>query len=132
VVLLVLRHNDDDVVTEIDIHEALSVAAKAGSVGSCRLLWGGFSRRGRRRYFTTTITLPCPLHAAAWCWQLLDIVRLSIEEFKWNINQTDGSGNTPLCCSTYKPRPSGNGTLSSGQWCKCLAALPPFKSSRVW
>jgi hypothetical protein len=61
----------------------------------CRLLWGKLSQRGKRRYFQPTIDGYGARHIAA-NWRRFDLVRLFIQEFKWNINQENEYGHALL------------------------------------
>jgi ankyrin repeat protein len=100
-----MRHST---VTRQNINIALFYAVYRGCVESCRLLWKqGLGKRGKQKYIISNTNKKkqdppnsCsnhPLHSAVSLGRF-EIVRLFIQEFYWNVNQTNGHGNTPLSC----------------------------------
>jgi ankyrin repeat protein len=83
--------------------KAMCAAAEKGSgiddcnIEGCRLLWGKLSRRAQKKYFAAKISSHqgSALGVASYGGNL-KMVRLFIEEFEWNINQTVHHGHTPM------------------------------------
>jgi ankyrin repeat protein len=102
-------------VTRQHINIALFYAVYKGCVESCRILWKhGLGKRAKQGSMASPLSSlstknkddgsnksHCsnyPLHSAV-CLGRLEIVRLFVQEFRWNVNQANGHGNTPLSCS---------------------------------
>jgi Ankyrin repeats (3 copies)/Ankyrin repeat len=97
-------------VSQQDAHDnidwALSEAAMVGCVESCRVLWEMLSPQGKQIYFASgrSYSYGYPVILVAINCGQLEIVRLFIEEFKWNINRKDMRGDTPLYYATVDSR----------------------------
>jgi ankyrin repeat protein len=95
----------DVVVTDEEIDNALSAAATADGhqhsamKACCGILFAQLSTAATRKYFRKQwprgLKTTSPLHEAAENGNLA-LVRFFIEELKFNINQMDHGGNTPL------------------------------------
>jgi ankyrin repeat protein len=81
-------------------HTGSSSSSSSSSVEeACRLLWTRMSPRGKQEYFASKQTVSnCrySLHEAVRSGNC-EMVRLFLEEFKFNVNQKDNVENTPLC-----------------------------------
>jgi ankyrin repeat protein len=88
-------------VTDHDIRRALYEAASVGgSVEACRLLWERLSHFEKQMYGSIYMSrCGSPLHHAVRRGQL-ELVRLFIEEFQWNIDQANLGHETPLLLAT--------------------------------
>jgi ankyrin repeat protein len=98
-------------VTRQQTNVALFFAVYRGCVESCRILWNGLGKRAKQIYTksldsptrtnrssSTSSSINYPLHSAVYLGRF-EIVRLFIQEFHWNVNQTNGLGHTPLSCA---------------------------------
>jgi hypothetical protein len=89
------------VLTRQQINISLFFAVYKGCVEACRVLWKhGLGKRAKKMYtmLSSSSRITYPLHSAV-CLARFDIVQLFIQEFRWNVNQTNGLGLTPLSCA---------------------------------
>jgi ankyrin repeat protein len=94
--IIILSQEEDDITDDSDIHEALAVAAVHAQVEACRFLWAKLSRQGKSIYLEARKNQYDHLHQAV-VYGRLDVVRLFIQEFQWNINALTRDGFSPLC-----------------------------------
>jgi ankyrin repeat protein len=100
---LLSTKSNDVAVKDEEIDEVLLLAARDGQLkNTCEILYQQLSTAGKKKYVAKQwngVSFASPLHVAAEEGSL-ELVRLFIEELKFNINQMDYGGHTPLCHAT--------------------------------